>query len=378
MPPQGQGQGGEADNSLAALWIIGGIFLFLGFIWYFFSDYIVAFVLTIRSWEISLIKLVIPDQWTGGLDSARAMIHTAEATQFKQTTFGQVQTISSSVGWYLRFPTIIIMCILAILLYKQDVISQFKKTYSMKKLRDAEVQNWPQIMPIVKLDLVHEDLDQGAWAMSMTPMQFAKKNNLLLIEKITKPDFKSRGGHNATLNREEARRIFSMQLGAFWQDSQALPIHARALFAVFAARMAGDRDEPAKLLAQISRSSLTGKLNFSGADNLLKKHANLKQVQTIISKHAYVYTVMASMIEQSREDGVVPTSDFLWLKPLDRKLWYVLNTVGRQTPFVEIAGVFAHWVAEKEFSHRLNVPMIEEAVNGLAEAIKEVIYKHEE
>jgi intracellular multiplication protein IcmP len=56
----------------------------------------------------------------------------------------------------------------------------------------------------------------------------------------------------------------------------------------------------------------------------------------------------------------------------------MLNTVGRQTPFVEVAGPFAHWVAEKQIGRRLLVPMVEEATNALELSLKEIIYHPDE
>ena len=73
-----------------------------------------------------------------------------------------------------------------------------------------------------------------------------------------------------------------------------------------------------------------------------------------------------------RDDGVVPCSEFLWLKPLDRRLWYMLNSIGRQTPFAEVGGPFAHWRAEKEMGRRCLVPMIDEAIKALETAVKEI------
>ena len=151
----------------------------------------------------------------------------------------------------------------------------------------------------------------------------------------------------------------------------------RALFAAFAARINSDTKSAAHILAQLSVSS-TSKLNLTGVDELLKKHANTKLVQKIVHTHGYVLTVMASMLEGARDDGVQASADFLWLKPLDRRLWYTLNTVGRQTPFVEVAGVFAHWVAEKEAGRKLLVPIVEEATNALDLALKEVVYRLDE
>jgi intracellular multiplication protein IcmP len=126
------------------------------------------------------------------------------------------------------------------------------------------------------------------------------------------------------------------------------------------------------------QQSSGAKLDFSGADELCKKHHDTKLIQQIVNAHAYLLPVMAEMLEAARSDGVQASADFLWLKPVDRRLWYMLNTVGRQTPFVEVAGPFAHWVAEKEMGKRLLVPMVEEATNALEIALKDIIYKPDE
>ncbi len=81
---------------------------------------------------------------------------------------------------------------------------------------------------------------------------------------------------------------------------------------------------------------------------------------------------MASLLEGARQDGVVPSSEFLWLKPTDRRLWYMCNCVGRQTPYAEVAGPFAHWKAEKSMGRGSRAPMIDEAIKALEIAIKEV------
>ena len=72
------------------------------------------------------------------------------------------------------------------------------------------------------------------------------------------------------------------------------------------------------------------------------------------------------------------SADFLWLKPVDRRLWYTLNSVGRQTPFAEVAGIFAHWIAEKEAGRKLLVPMVDEATKALEIVLTEVVYRRDE
>jgi intracellular multiplication protein IcmP len=380
MPPAGQSQGGEPDNSFAALWMTIGLFVLFAAIWYFFNIYIIRFVFFVRYYEAYLISFLLPTEWTQPLIKIQQFIHSTQTGGYQTVTFTDMSHVSTIVGNYLRFPVALGLILLAIKLYKGNAISRFKKTYSMQRLLTEEKETWPQIMPIAKLNLVDEDLNTGPWAMSLSPMHFAKKYNLLIVEKILPADvgLKNRLLTAATIDRDETRKVFTLQVGPYWTSPEALPIHIRALLAVFAARINGEREAPTDLLMQIAASSAKGKLDFSGADALLQKHVGNKQVQKLIRRHAFVMTVMAAMLALAREDGVLPSSDFLWLKPLDRRLWFMLNSVGRQTPFSEVAGPFAHWLAEKEIGRRLNVPMIEEAVNGLAEAMKEIIYKPEE
>lgn len=76
----------------------------------------------------------------------------------------------------------------------------------------------------------------------------------------------------------------------------------------------------------------------------------------------------------AREDGVLPSCDFLWVKPLDRRLWYVINNVGRQTPAVEVGGIFSHWNTETALKRPLSVPLVIDAVNALEVALSEILY----
>ena len=56
----------------------------------------------------------------------------------------------------------------------------------------------------------------------------------------------------------------------------------------------------------------------------------------------------------------------------------MLNVVGRQTPFVEVAGPYAHWLAEKEIGKGLLVPMVEEATHALEIGLQEILYQPDE
>ncbi len=368
----GGGQQGQPDNSMGLLWIISAIFIFGATIWYVFKKNIISFYFTIKLWEIAAISL-----FTHKLDDVRTVIVTTDPEKF---SFEQVAQLGQVIGDYLRFPFVLIILILAFIIYFSNTTRVFKRVYDMRALAGEEQVNWPQITPVLDLKLNKTDIDKGPWAMAMTPMQFCKRYKLLDEYKASPKEGapqKDRNRIEVALRRGASNKVFSMQLGALWPGLDKLAPHIRALFAVFAARNAGDSKAAAELLAQISASSMK-KLNFAGVDALCKKHQDIKAVQRIMQGHAYTLTVMASMLEIAREDGVQASADFLWLKPVDRRLWYMLNTVGRQTPFVEVAGPFAHWVAEKQLGRRILVPMVEEATNALELVLKEILYSPDE
>lgn len=372
-PPQA---GNQADNSTGILWGIAAIFAVVGVIWFTFKNYIVVSYLFIKLYEVELLNTIFPTAYFERLNS---IIQFAINNPSK-VSFSDLMLIGSGIGNWLTIPLAVLLLVLGIVVYLANSVRVFKRSYSMKDLAKLEKVNWPQISPVVGLDLVKTDIDVGPWAMAMSPMQYCKRYRLLEEVKVQRQEGMSRKDWDrmdVILKRGHANKLFALQLGPLWKGVQALPPHTKALFAVFAARIAADTETAANLLRQLSLSA-GSKLDMSGVDALIKKHEGHKQVQEAINTHAYVLTVMASMLQRARDDGVQASADFLWLKPVDRRLWYTLNTVGRQTPFVEVGGVFAHWIAEKEAGRKLIVPMIEEATKALEIALKEVVYRPDE
>jgi len=369
-------QGGQQDNSMGMLWGVAAIFAAIGAIWYAFKNYIIIFYLTIKLYEVDFLRLFLGDKMN---DLHAALTYALHNVQ--QLKFTDILMLGHGVGDYIKYPIMLLLIILAFAVYLGNAARVFRNTYNMRSFIKLEKSNWPQITPVVDIDILKMDLDQGPWAMAMQPMQFCKRYRLLQEVHAPRREGMTRKEWDKVeviLKRGDASRLFALQLGKLWKGTQALPPHMRALFAVFAARVNSDSKEAARLLAQFSASSKGGRIDMRGVDDLIKKHENTKEVQKIVTAHAYVLTVMAAMLAGAREDGVQASADFLWLKPFDRRLWYTLNTVGRQTPFVEVAGIFAHWVAEKEAGHRLLVPMVDEATKALEQALKEVIYKPDE
>ncbi|AMP88595.2 TPA: type IVB secretion system coupling complex protein DotM/IcmP [Legionella pneumophila] len=361
-----QQQQSGSDNSMAPVWIVILLFITAYFIWALAHQYIVSFVFTINIWQARLVNLFLNNQLLAN------QIYLMQTLDPNTVNWDQMVTVMRAVGDYMRYPVICILVVLAFVLYNSNVTLKYRKTYDMKSLRAQEQFNWPAIMPIIKEDLVSQDINKGPWAMALTPMEFARKYNLLRKDDALLDNPVPGEEMTAGIRRGDAKRVFTMQLGPYWDGFERCSPQAYALSAVFMARMNRDRDAANNILKVLDKTFVDGKPDFSVARPVMKKYQNTELVQEVVAKHAYVLTVIASLLEAAREDGVVPSSEFLWLKPVDRRLWYMLNCVGRQTPYSEVAGPFAHWKAEKEMGRRSLVPMIDEAIRALEIAVKEV------
>lgn len=367
------GGGGEGANSMDLLWGVAFVIAICLGLWYFARGPIIQGLFLVKLFEIRIIGI-----FTDSLEPVKQQI-LAYYSQPKNVTLSQLAMWFGQVGKPLRIPFVVLIVGLATWTFLKHPVLKFKNVFDMKRLRDLERDNWPQITPIVDLDLVKEDINKGPWAMAESPMEFAKKNKLLEeLPQPVDPLLARLGLIEVKVLEDKARAVFTKQMGPVFEDLNKMPIHTKALFAVFAAKANNDEEGCRELLMRIAKSSASGKLDFSGAMALLRKHYNTKPIAKILSQHAYVYTMMSSMLLHARSTGVLASADFLWLKPLDRRLWYILNGTGKHVAFCEVAGPFSHWKAEIALKRKLTQPMVDGAIKGLQEAIKGIIYTRDD
>jgi len=370
----GQQQGGQdSAGSMDFLWLTALSIFGILILWYFAKVYILTVVFQIKYAEMYLIQF-----FTDNILPAKQFADYFYP-HLNDITVHQLGAWLTDIGSYLKYPVAVTLVGLAGYLYFMHPNTRFHTVFDMKKLLDKEVVNWPQIVPVSHLDLLNTPINEGPWAMALSPMEFAKKHQLLREERNAPEQGVVRAQQRdvtVTLLEDKANQVFATQMGGLWQGPEELPLHIQALFAIFASKGMQQRKTATDLLHQIARSAAKGttQLNLAGVKEVLAKYKGNPTIDLVTSRHAYVLTVMASMLLYARSDGVLATADFLWLKPLDRPLWYMLCSIGRQTPFSEVAGPFAHWLGERALKRRISQPMIQEATKALNLAIKSVIY----
>lgn len=363
-PPGQQSATDQTSNFFWLLALIAGALIAVWFLkrpWFVVPAYycryyeIDFFQYVLTKWNMVAEAVHLPLVNLTELNTIKAYILSADP---RHVSFSAFFALNELIGSWVRWFSTTVLLGLAALMYFKFANRKFTHIYTMKSLSEIEKANWPEITPVLSLNLVKEDIEKGPWAMAKTPLDFCKENALISPIVVDQRNVWK-------LDRGTAHRLLTVQVGPLWTGVYDLPIHMKILVIIFIARAERERDIARKFLGQISRSAGGGKLDFSGVEEQLKKFANSKILRWLQPRHAYVYSMMASLLEISRSDGVLATAEFLWLKPVDRRLWYVLNSVGRQTAVVEIAGAHAHWLTEKKLGRALRTPMVDEAVNAL-------------
>lgn len=243
---------------------------------------------------------------------------------------------------------------------------------------------------------------EGPWATYALPLDFALDNQILwtsksLVSEHSKIDEKTMfpvppfsleqkvlgfpykrklmPSHRYVIfHFDNCHDTFVRQLGPKWDGHKSLPPLERALYAIFCTQMAGKQSEAWKMVEQIafswreSRYDDKGKLqsphfaDTGGVDALIEKYANTREVREIEALHYHKYNVLQALLAVARKKGRLMHSNLLWVKPMNRELWYCLCGEGGQVAYWEAAGPWAHAQVERLMGRSIAVPMVAGAV----------------
>lgn len=360
--PQGQG----SDSFEGNFFIIGAATVITAIIlWMVVGRHYSALMGVVRRYEMSLFAPFFA--------GAANLFSKLTALNGNSLELGQTIAMLTKTGNYVRWLYFPLMVVFAIILYTKSYRGRFRRKHTMSSLAKQEAELWPEIAPVAgrQIEMVEGDITKGEWAAAMTEWEFATKHKLAKHGTMaTDPATGKESG--IKLDRDASRDVFISQLGPMWTGVNSLPVHTRALYAAFLLRIAGNGKESLAAFRLMSSTFAKGGLkgmDTSFADAAISAHGKHELVLMTLERHAYVFTVMATLQQISRADGVLASPMYLWLKTVDRRLWYTLNNVGRYAFHVECSGVMAHWLFEKTISSACPSPMVEKAIDGLKEAL---------
>ncbi len=359
--PGGGSQNGHHGAELDVIYIALGIVLSCIVVYFFFRTEIIHGIFFIKHYELKLLGL-FSDQY-------QPLLTWAKQASLRQITLSDIEYLTLDVGNGLKYAFASITGLLALLIIFLHPEKQFTGSESTKSLADKMRTDFPVLNVVQGLDLIKQPLHEGPWAMAQTPIEFGQSQHIL---------FRDNG--KIVVDRTRAKAVFSQQLGRPWPGVDKLLPYERGLFAVLATYIAYQRDTAEDVLEKISRRLTSGdvnnkKIDISLTEPLLAQYGHREKVVEITQQHHYVSTIFVSLLNQARTTGIVANASYLWLKPIDRTLWYVLNNVGRKAVFIEAAAIHSHWLAESHLQTAITEPMVDEVIYGLEEAVKSRIIK---
>ncbi len=305
-----------------------------------------------------------------------------------------VQKVLHYSGSWIRWPFVLLLVLFGVASIFMGRIGGLVRRFNMESLLRNNADSFPCLRPVVgrgKYLLSPESYDSGLWRIARTPVQFALEHGLLVNDagepftpeqalKNGLPSTERPAWGNARLDEEKALAVLTEQLGKPFEGYEGFSPCRRALAVAFLAYADGDKKGCVALLDDVSRSyreengqaacPVLETEAFAGRlEKTWERHKSVLREKSLLNHVAFELPWFMALLYRARQKGVLASSQFLWLRPLDRSLWYALNQCGGRAAWAEGFAPWAHYTAEEKAGKTLPEPHIAPAVASLKEAL---------
>ncbi|MDR1686976.1 MAG: hypothetical protein LBR82_11190 [Desulfovibrio sp.] len=310
-------------------------------------------------------------------------------------TWEQTQNILRYTGKWIRWPFVLFLGLFAAAsVFLGGRLSGLVRRLNMESLLRNNAESFACLGPIVgrgKELLDPDSYDAGLWRIARSPLQFAVEHGLLLDENgaafapeqvlrhgLGRADLPAYG--RARLDEDKALVVLGEQLGPAFAGFPAFTPGRKALAAAFAAYAGGDKKESIGILDELSRAYtekdgvqdcpvMTAEDFHARLVTVFTKHEAILSESLIVRHSAYELPWFTALLTRARRKGVLAPSQYLWLRPLDRTLWYALHQCGGRAAWAEGVAAWAHYAAEEKAGNALSEPHVKQAVVALRDAL---------
>ena len=123
------------------------------------------------------------------------------------------------------------------------------------------------------------------------------------------------------------------------------------------------------LLNRSAYGSPTGAANLSVAEPLFQKYRKNKQLMQLFAVHHWEHTLLFSLLEIAQTKGRYTTAEILWLRPMNRIMFFSLNSCGSRTPHTEAAATFSQFGYERACHQNSRLPLMRGSDGSLVHVI---------
>ena len=309
-------------------------------------------------------------------------------------TWERMTGILSYTGKWIRWPLSLFLVLLGVMAIFMGRVKKLIRRLNMETLLRHNAESFPCLLPVVgrgKYLLSPESYDAGLWRIARSPLQFAVEHGLLVDDdgKPFPPDQVLSHGlgsadapawGKARLDEAKALEVLQKQLGPVYKGIAVLSPCRKGLAAAFVAYAGGDKQEAVGFLDDLSLSylekdgvpacaALEDEKLQKRLDAALKKHKGILTEQSVARHTSFELVWLMALLTRARKKGVLATSQFIFLRPLDRALWYALSQCGGRAAWAEGFAPWAHYMAEEKAGRVLYEPKLEQAVAALRDAL---------
>ena len=308
-------------------------------------------------------------------------------------TWDRMQAILSYTGKWIRWPLAFLLGVLGAVSIFMSRTSKLTRRFNMESLLKNNAESFPCLRPVVGRGaylLSPDSYDSGPWRFARSPIQFALEHGLLvdangnsfsleqaLHKGLASVELPAYG--NGRLDEDKALIVFQEQLGRHMDCFDELNTGRKALASAFLAYASGNKNDCLKILDAVSSSYTEQEvpvcpvLDHTSFQNRLaktwEKHSSILSEPLIVRHSAFELVWFMALLTQARKKGVLASSQFLWLRPLDRPLWYALNQCGGRAAWAEGFAPWAHYVAEEKARKALSEPHVLPAITSLRDSL---------
>lgn len=381
----------EQSKSIEEPWIFLAVLLAVGFalylLDYFFGDAYLFSVVQIRSafaWISSFVAA------SPALDAVQRF---ADEAGYGQITWSGASAVTDFLGPWFRVIAFLpfLVLLIALLRVKRE---EFKEVMGIERFIEVQSKTFWQIAPIVADNPMKDK--SGRWATRMNPKDFAFQHQII---------YRSASNDSTYFFSEpRARAAFDKQLTAKPHAYAGLPLYQLVMFAGFVSQAAGNRRHCNPFLEALARcyaerfshegkeidetvfsnpslvahlSEMKVEASVNGLLALLNSQSLAPIAQRFWDSHAYIETVMLAALQGARDKGGVRASaDFIWLRPINRPLWYALNNLGRRSFLIEGAAANHHYHFELALKQAFRTKQLDEPIRALGGALRRAGIAH--
>lgn len=297
------------------------------------------------------------------------------------------------VGDALRWPVGILLFMLSVHAYRCVISLKGRRRYTLDSLIQHFGKFWPAGLSVLKISCKKgKQIARGLPTSQISPSErtagvlIRELLGLFIPLKLFKrklSEISSRDVRQDALTLEEwmqdrglvvapslplVKEVLASDLGNLWQGVKALRDYECALLVLFVASRCWTFEERQDFKLALAACWTIGE-GFQTSPSVQKKGQKsstdslfLEEMKKITDCHAYTRTVLMAALEGFREQcGILPPADFLWLKAVDRSLWYGLNNLGRRTFHVEALALMSHYGQEISRGRKSSFPLVSSA-----------------